>query len=264
MGTSKCHLIPSEQKDWFGINSMGEYATINPGTVEDEANIATLQSNFHQLFDHGHFVIVPKPVGHSALDATSTANSTSYALAIHVLTTHEENGEFPDLYQNTSLQPKYSERLSREFLFTRFASALFPLLRPFLDTSVPRRVAVNFHQTKHEPTRQLSEEISQSRVRWMNGADFIAHLHGKGESGSGSRKRASSQITRNECDDMLDDDYEDRWQRHSRRSNSVDAAVDRATEWYEQVGQYASVDYDSANDWEYVDAHHRGRSTPSR
>lgn len=268
MGTNKCHLIPSEKRDWFGINGMGEYATISPGTVDDEANIAILQSSFHQLFDHRQFVIVPKPVRLSASDVTSTStidqsqqdHPMSYALAIHVLTNHEENGEFPDMYQNTSLQPNYTDRLSREFLFARFAWALFPFLRTFLDTPVPRRVAVITHQTKHEPTRVTSNDLSQSCARWMNGADFIAHLHGRGESRSGSRKRSSSQATRDESNDELDDDYEDRWQRHTGRLNSVDAALDGATAWYEQVGQYASVDYGSNNAWEFVHARHRGRS----
>ncbi|POS81084.1 hypothetical protein DHEL01_v200500 [Diaporthe helianthi] len=39
MGTNRCHVIPSKQSDWFGMNGMREYALGLTGNIDDEANI---------------------------------------------------------------------------------------------------------------------------------------------------------------------------------------------------------------------------------
>ncbi|ROW16367.1 hypothetical protein VPNG_02764 [Cytospora leucostoma] len=226
---------------------MAEYASSLTGTVDDEANIAILRADLHLLFDQRRFIIVPKP----SAALPNLGPPSPYAIAIHVLNDSEETGEFPSLYQNVSLQTKYVDKLSREFLFARFAWALFPLLWSFLETPVPRRLAVIMKQdeNKDRPTL-ISSDLSHPQYRWMNNAQFTQHLHTWGESRNGSRKRRPSQMTRDAEGDAEDDAYEERWE---RRSDSLSAhadagyldhaqeKLDEATRWYEYHGRYAAV-----------------------
>ncbi|KUI60915.1 hypothetical protein VP1G_11240 [Cytospora mali] len=250
MGTSECHLIPSEKRDWFGMNGMAEYASCLTGTVDDEANIVILRADLHQLFDQRRFAIVPKPSATLPSSGTPSSTFSAHAHAIHVLDNGEETGEFPDLYQNASIQRGYVDKLSREFLFARSAWALVPLLRSFLETPVSRRLAVivNKDENKDKPTRILSD-LSHPLVQWMNNTQFTEHLHEKGESRNGSRKRRPAQMTRDAETDVEDDAYLDPAQKQ----------LNETTRWYEAHGRYAAVDF-CPDDWEDDKDVNRGRS----
>lgn len=244
---------------------MAEYASRFPGTVDDEANIAILRADLHLLFGQRRFTVVPKP----SAALSSSGPPSSYALAIHVLNDDEETGEFPGLYQNISLQTKHVDKLSREFLFAQFAWALFPLLWSFLETPVPRRLAVIIKQDENrDRPNRISSYLSHPQFQWMNNAQFTQHLHMRGESRNGSRKRRPSQMTRDAEADVEDVAYEERWE---RRSDSLSAdndagyldhaqeQLDEATRWYEYHGRYAAVDL-TPDDWKYEGDANRGRS----
>lgn len=51
MGINKCHLVPGEKRDWFSMNGMAQYTASSAGDINDEANIAILRADLHQLFD---------------------------------------------------------------------------------------------------------------------------------------------------------------------------------------------------------------------
>lgn len=272
MSTNKRHLIPSEKSDWFGLNGMAEYTSSQTGTVDDEANIAILRADFHQLFDQCRFVIVPKPSaalpgqlsGHASSTSTTTPGLGTYAFAIHVLGDGEDTGEFTDLYQNVSIQTKYFDQISREFLFARFAWAIFPLLRSFLDTPIPRRIAVIVEEKNRNRPNHVSSDLWLPQSQWINNAQFTQHLHKRGESRTGSKKRRPSQMTRDADTDGEDDAYDERWERRSDSLNDGYADIadpdqrqlDEATRWYETHGRYAAVDF-APDDWE--DDRKRGR-----
>lgn len=264
MGTNRCHLIPSMHSEWFGINGMADYASSLTGNIDDEGNIIVLQVSLHLLFDQRRFAFVPKPSAVGPSPDSPSPLPEAYALAVHVLNDGEESSELPKLYQNVAMQSQCN-KLSREFLFARFAWALFPLLQNFLETPMPRRLAVIMKQdeNKNNPSR-FSSDLLHPRTEWMNSVQFIQHLGQRGESRNGSRrKRSSSQMTRDE-NDADDDAYEERWE---RRRNSLDSAdtvyqdpdqrqLDEATRWYEECGRYAAIGF-SSDDWE--DDIQRGR-----
>ncbi|KAI0876758.1 hypothetical protein GGS24DRAFT_498566 [Hypoxylon argillaceum] len=257
MGINKCHLIPSEKSDWFGINGMAGYASSPTSTINDESNLAILRADFHQLFDRRRFAIVPKPSttlpNRDSLLSTLPTKPQPNALVIHVLEDGKENGEFPDLYQNASIQPKYVGKLSREFLFARFAWALFPLLRPFLQSSTPRYLTVRVKDKDHD---SMLPDFSHPNAVWMNGTEFMRHLD-----------------QRNGETDTEDDAYDERWRQRSASLESAQAAVvyldpvqrelDEATKWYEEHGRYATVDFSDDN-WEDTRNVSRGRPRQSQ
>lgn len=192
-------------------------------------------ADLHLLFDQRRFVLVPK--------ISRSSPTPAYALAIHVLDNSDESGERSDLYQNATLQPEYARVISRECLFARFAWALFPFLRNFLDVPIRRRLAVITRTDAPADQARM-----RPRPRWMTHAEYRAHLHQRGESLNGSRKRRSSQISQDESGGVRDDDAST--ERRGRRSSpGQDAAQDRderqlrdAAEWYEQHGRYARVE----------------------
>lgn len=270
MGTNRCHVVPSKQKDWFSMNEMHEYVSGLIGNIHDEANLITLRADLHLLFDQRKFAMAPKPSAFIESAATSSILSVDerYALTIHVLNDDEGADEFSGPYHNVAIQPKAVEMLSRDFVFARFAWSLFPLLQNFLETPIPRRLAV-ISKTNENGVwlSRVSSDLANPQTEWMNYEQYLRHLHQRGESRSGSRKRTSSQMSRNE--EAADDEYEERW---PRRSNSLDRAHARAilltpdqrsleenTEWYEQHGRYAAIDF-SPDDWEDDIYSKRGRS----
>ncbi|KAJ8125380.1 hypothetical protein O1611_g8259 [Lasiodiplodia mahajangana] len=269
MGINKCHLIPSEKSDWFGINGMARYASSPTSTINDESNLAILRADFYQLFGRRRFSIVPKPSttlpSRDSLLSTLPAEPQPNALVIHVLEDDKDNGEFPDLYQNASIQPKYVSKLSREFLFARFAWALFPLLRPFLQSSTPRYLTV---RVKDKDGSSMLPDFSHPNTVWMNGAEFMKHLDQRGESRTRSRKRRPAQRAQDGETDTEDDAYDERWRQRSASLESAQAAIvyldpaqrqlDEATKWYEEYGRYAAVDFSDDN-WEDVRNVSRGR-----
>lgn len=192
-----------------------------------DIDVLNIGADIHLLFDQHRFVFVPKP-------STASHTSLAYAFAAHALITDEETGEFPELFQNKAI---YSKGISRQYLFARFALALFPFLRPFLSSSTRRRLAVMNQNQQGDDMEAQHQEV------WMTHAEYIAHLDQRGESLSGSRKRQYSRTRQDEADD---DAFEERW---SRRSASLDNRnphekyLDEADSWYaETMGHRITYD----------------------
>ncbi|KUI70971.1 hypothetical protein VM1G_06389 [Cytospora mali] len=249
MARKQCHLIPANQYQWFADNGMYRYASSIPGQISDKANIAFMRADIHLLFDQRRFAILPKPI--SSLTPTPSPSSSplgrgsdpgSYAFAAHVLKDDEESGEFCDLYHNVAAQRSGINKLGREFLFARFAWTLFSHLQPFLESSTRRYIAIT--------TRDETESrCSTTQLKWMNNKEWVECLTSRGEICDGSRKRTSSQVTRDE-DLETDDAYQERWDLRSHSLESAHAYLDNLdpeerqieenTMWYNEVGQYAA------------------------
>ncbi|KAI1157949.1 hypothetical protein F5B18DRAFT_643060 [Nemania serpens] len=228
IGLEKCHLIPQAQLEWFMRNGMYRYA--QPSLVhkiQDPANILLLLSNLHWAFDRLLFVIIPKPstvFSSLASPSTSTAPSIStapsastasltsdnkpqpYAFVTHVISATPEARDLTDLYHNRSIQSKYFNTLKREFLFARFAWALFPYLRDFVQNASLRELII----------ADGDNYVSKS----VTGKEFAQLRENRGESINGSRKRRgglSNQDGEPTDEDYIyeDDAYEERWKRRS-------------------------------------------------
>ncbi|KUI73476.1 hypothetical protein VM1G_08916 [Cytospora mali] len=174
-----CHLIPRAgiREEWFISNGMAQYADEPGHGIKDAANLATMRSDLHSLFDSHRFAIVPKP------STTSTASSSSsFALAMHVL--REGSDGIVQLHHNVSIQPSSAATLSRHSLFARFALSIFTLAKGFVESPAPRYLSVT----------KLDE--SATKLEWMSGQQFAKYRDQKGDSRNGTKKRSSSQISR--------------------------------------------------------------------
>ncbi|KAI0870140.1 hypothetical protein GGS24DRAFT_123424 [Hypoxylon argillaceum] len=218
IGLEKAHLIPSSQLRWFNRNEMGKYCAISTtNDINDPSNKMLLMANLHWAFDRPLFVIVPKlSAGFSSSGSPliSTALPTSnklqpYAFVTHVMSTIPEALDFTTLYHNRALQPKYFNLLKREFLFARFAWALFPYLQKFVQASTARLELVIVEEDNY---------VSQS----ITGKQFAKLRETRGESINGSRKRRDLGNQDNEDNVDEDDAYEERWRRRSESWPSDD------------------------------------------
>lgn len=119
----KAHLCPVSENDWFHSQRMRNYVD-DPRKTGDTAiydvnNVIPLRADLHKSFDDGKFAFVPK----------------DGELVVHMLW---PSSELSQVYQNSRLHPMDS--VPREYLFTRFAWALFPMLEGFLQDNQERLI----------------------------------------------------------------------------------------------------------------------------
>ena len=121
------HIIPVEEDDWFHANDMSRYV-FDPmrqsrSAITDINNLMLLRMDLHRSFDvERKFVFCPKkPEPHLS------------NMVIHLTSPSEEYGW---LYHNAA---SYSlDCIPREYLFARFAWAIFPKVEAFLLRNVER------------------------------------------------------------------------------------------------------------------------------
>lgn len=249
MGINECHMVPKNQDVWWAANSMRQYTMNTDGVSRDAANIALLRADIHQVLDGHKFAIVPKP---SLSPSSGSSGSSSFAFAAHVLESDYEAREFCSLYHNVAIAQAGIDRLSPEFLFARFAWAIFAHLQTFLNSSITRRCLAVMVRNDTDRYTELKR---------MDGQEWAKYLAVRGvtRSGSKTRKRSSSQITQEGNDRRdTDDAYQERWERRSRSLESADPSsgggcldddldpemrqVRMNTRWYDEVGQFSRGD----------------------
>jgi hypothetical protein len=118
--TVAAHVCPRSEHDWFKRNSMRTYNTnrnlTDAASRDDERNGFLLRWDLHAALDDKEFVIVPK----------------AGRWVVHVI----EDDELAKLYHNVPLHD--ISPVAPEFLLARFAWAIFPCLREFLDAALAR------------------------------------------------------------------------------------------------------------------------------
>ncbi|KAI1201854.1 hypothetical protein F5X97DRAFT_267954 [Nemania serpens] len=255
IGLEKCHIIPSAQQAWFNQNEMGRYCRISTGiTINDQANMLSLMANIQVAFDNRLFVIIPKPSASSLssdfpsspsiaepptlLPPKPTAESRPYAFAAHILSTTPEACDFANLYHNVSIHTKYINAVSPEFLFTRFAWALFSYLRKFLRESTVSRHLVIMDKNKVHPGN-----------KWMSSQQYKTFQATRGESASGSKRRRGGPSYQDGEPNDEDDAYEERWKRRSasreRECSDYDwDSSDRGRSRYRDMSSESDTDTD--------------------
>ncbi|KAL8725169.1 MAG: hypothetical protein Q9166_007523 [cf. Caloplaca sp. 2 TL-2023] len=127
---TKAHIIPVDEDDWYHLNQMSKYVH-NPqrrsrSAITDLSNLILLRADLHRSFDDDKkFVFVPKK------PQPNLSNMVTHLLS--------PSDEFGLLYHNTAA---YSlDLVPRQYLFARFAWAIFPLIEPFLLSNVKRFLA---------------------------------------------------------------------------------------------------------------------------
>ena len=134
----RAHLCPKGSSTWFVQNDMSEYNQFpyltGDSITEDVANAITLRQDIHQAFDSQLFAIVQKK---------------------GVRATHFVKPTFDLGRDHHNVQIVVNEGVSTQFLYTRLAWSIFPLIRPFFEYPTPtKRIYV---RVGHE--KWLTEEL---------------------------------------------------------------------------------------------------------
>ncbi|KAG4439238.1 hypothetical protein IFR05_005276 [Cadophora sp. M221] len=141
-GTEVAHLIPDHERQWFLSNSMAMWnndLTLDPSNLQrDLSNAVLLRSDMHTAFDQRKFVLFPK----GAED-----------FVVHMLGPTTDIGQ---LYRNTRI---CIPQCSLEFLYSRFAWAIFPSLSGFLSRPGRSRLVV---RSKADTGERVTEEVTNS------------------------------------------------------------------------------------------------------
>lgn len=129
-GTEAAHLCPRSELEWSSQNGMSYYNT-NPSLppdriLDDTANALLLREDLHTQFDANKFVIVPK---------MEVGSAGTASIVTHLLMPIRELGM---LHHNVRLKPILNVRM--EFLFARFALAIFRHFEQFLMGGVDRNI----------------------------------------------------------------------------------------------------------------------------
>ncbi|KAL1615858.1 hypothetical protein SLS56_011643 [Neofusicoccum ribis] len=127
------HLVPRQEEAWFYANAMGSlYAAQTrhiDAAINDARNAMLLRADLHFAFDQMKFVFVPKPL---------PPGEPWCPFVVHLLDPLAR--ELRRLYHNVPLQAPLG--VAPEYLFARFAWAVFPLLEEFLRQPVDRKLLV--------------------------------------------------------------------------------------------------------------------------
>ncbi|KAI0440190.1 hypothetical protein F4803DRAFT_528425 [Xylaria telfairii] len=230
----------------------------NLSSLEYTGNIMTLQANFHQLFDYGRFVFVPKPsTVLSSLEPTTSASPSTlassltptadlrpHALVAHILNFDGDGVQFFYLYHNTAIQAKFADNIAREYLFARFAWAIFKHLDSFLSST--RWVALPIYLNDEDTSDVLQNSSSNSSAKIVKMTSTELDQRNKQHKSSNRpNKRPRSRDPRDGETDS-EDDLVERWKRQTARMDSEErdiarSALDESTRWWEEVGRFASA-----------------------
>ncbi|KAI1736019.1 hypothetical protein F4680DRAFT_452470 [Xylaria scruposa] len=193
--TDGCHIIPKAIEAWWEDNGMTmSAARANLSTsdgIDMKCNKLPLLPTYHKIFDNFGFVVVPKPLrvssssypelqttepttdqSSTSLTAAASRSSTSsmaaagqsstsstaaadLAFSIHFLKTENYNPYIR--WHNTALHLKNLQSILRDYLFARFAYALFPKLTQFF---VKRQTRWVFQLLEDNEYKEI--EVSQS------------------------------------------------------------------------------------------------------
>ncbi|KAL9003999.1 MAG: hypothetical protein Q9188_003161 [Gyalolechia gomerana] len=121
------HIIPVEEDQWFHTNRMTNYV-LDPlrrgqSGISDVNNQLLIRRDIHQSFDkEKKFVFVPKK------PSTNASN-----MVVHLLSPSREYGL---LYHNSLTRSL--DAVPRQYLFARYAWAIFPNVEPFLLCQISR------------------------------------------------------------------------------------------------------------------------------
>ncbi|KAL8726656.1 MAG: hypothetical protein Q9166_006578 [cf. Caloplaca sp. 2 TL-2023] len=119
----RAHLCPREEIAWFRANSMKRYnrnqALVEAYLLDDGRNGLALRPDLHDEFDDAGFVFTRK----------------QQQWVVHFL---RETYNLGPTYHNTTVNLK--EEISPHFLLARFAWAIFPLVRTFVDLGPKRHL----------------------------------------------------------------------------------------------------------------------------
>jgi hypothetical protein len=161
----RAHLCPRNELDWFRKNGMRQYNArldISGDVITDDvANALAMRADIHRAFDDCKFVLVPK----------------CGRWTIHFL---EKTYDLGRIYHNRPIE--IAGGVSPEFILTRFAWALFPLVKAFMEQGPERAVKV----------REQSDNGLYETVKTLDPAGFERMTAATRGRSSSPRKRKAT------------------------------------------------------------------------
>ncbi|KAL8766392.1 MAG: hypothetical protein Q9209_006826 [Squamulea sp. 1 TL-2023] len=144
------HLCPKTEVRWFQANRMDLYIMdlrrSGSVAIHDKANVMLLRADVHRAYDKMRFVHLPK-----------RHTTGELRFVTHLMHHSTELGQ---LYHNAEL---HTLGVAKEFLFTRLAYAVFPLLAGFLQQGVKRYLLQAFAD---EPAWAPPDQCYQYSEEW--------------------------------------------------------------------------------------------------
>ena len=216
------HIIPLASEPWFSRNYMEKFNQDTLG-IHNPFNLADMREDLHNAWDRHMFTLVPK---HSEV-------------VVHVLQCPGDYGtrEFATQWHNVPVRKAGLDEVAHEYLFAKFAQAIFALLKPFITRGFSRRV------TRLDAYADADGEASVDRL----GGGVLRKGYGGGaiarsSHASSRRKRSYSQATSGDSDGAQDD--------YSKRSAHL-----RVHQWvldqdYEWGGSHVAWHGHEDEDWD--------------
>ncbi|TGJ80829.1 hypothetical protein E0Z10_g7932 [Xylaria hypoxylon] len=161
---NKCHLIPNCKKLWFDKNGMSQYGSSCLG-IDDPDNMCILRQDIHNGFDSFIFAFVPKRHGY----------------VVHALQVYGPWPEFTAAFHDVP----FRGAINVEYLFARFAYAVFTLIKTFVTNSrISRRVARHLECSDERPSINF-----ETKIEWITGKKLNdSYARGKSRSSSPHKK----------------------------------------------------------------------------
>jgi hypothetical protein len=226
--TTKAYIISRNESEWFDQNSMMLYGHSSRDTG-DICNHVTFRADVHLCFDSRIFAIVPKPATASSSaytsptpDAEQPQQQQQWQYVAHVLMNRgPADAQFACCFQNTLFNS--IAHTSKEYLFARFAWAIFMAVKPFVTAGFNRRVA----QLKVSDGADDGQP-SLTKVEMLAGSELKEKYGSGGPRGASPTKRRQASTH-----DALDQDDANVSLRHSNTESGC------LVGWY---AQYCEVE----------------------
>ncbi|KAI7779793.1 hypothetical protein LA080_000391 [Diaporthe eres] len=180
------HIIPQASESWFSRNYMEKFGGDKLG-IHTPLNRVDMRHDLHNAWDRHMFALVPK----------------QSELVVHVLDCSSGYGtcEFAAQWHNVMVRRAALDQVADEYLFAKFAQAIFASLKPFITRGFSRRIA------RLKASTDGDWKLSVDKVT----GDVLKKEYGGGgtvrssSASSGSRKRSHSQATQGDSNDAPDD-----------------------------------------------------------
>ncbi|KAI4239049.1 MAG: hypothetical protein LQ349_000657 [Xanthoria aureola] len=122
----RAHLCPVQETVWFQTNNMSQYnqslLLVASNTTDDMSNLIALKEDVRTAFDKKRMFAIVAKQGGWMVQFLQPSNSLDPEYHI--------------------IKPKLHPEVAPEHILTRFAWAVFPLLRPFLKQGPERKIRV--------------------------------------------------------------------------------------------------------------------------
>ncbi|KAF2453895.1 hypothetical protein BDY21DRAFT_354445 [Lineolata rhizophorae] len=186
---TKSHIVPSIEKDWFNTNCMWRYSNSIVPDIDDVKNILLLKMDLHFCFDRFMFTFVPKPRA-SGTSSHKEATEEALSYTLHVLA--GDQALFASLHHD--IQLPHLRSVAAEYLFARFALAIFIGIKPFVNAGYKRRIA-RFMVVKDSGGPEMVVEDIDGQVLQSR------YDGGKGRSASPSKRKRADEDTMEQQED---------------------------------------------------------------